>query len=85
MKKVTIYTTTYCPYCIRAKQLLKAKNIPYEEVQVNPDDETTWREMEKHSGMKTVPQIFFGDKCIGGFTDMDALDKRGELLALLSD
>lgn len=85
MKKITVYTMDYCPYCVRAKQLLQARGLGFSEIKVSQDDEAAWREMEKRSGMKTVPQIFFGDTCIGGFTDLDALDKKGELQAKLAD
>jgi glutaredoxin 3 len=83
MKKITIYTTKYCPYCVRAKQFLQNKNIPFAEVQVNQDDENAWAEMEKKSGMKTVPQIWVGDSCIGGYTDMIALDQKGGFLPMV--
>jgi len=83
MKKVKIYTTKVCPYCVRAKQLFKSKNITYEEITVDPYDEAIWAEMEKRSGMKTVPQIFIDDKCVGGFTDIAELDHKGELDKLL--
>lgn len=86
MKKVKIYTTSSCPYCIRAKELLKRRNIPFEEIQVAWDDAATWAEMEKRSGgMKTVPQIFIGEKCVGGFTDLAGLDEKGLLEALLNE
>lgn len=85
MKKITIYTMDYCPYCVRAKQLLQARGLNFTEVKVSQDDEAAWKAMEARSGMKTVPQIFFGDECVGGFTDLDALDKKGELQARLSN
>ncbi len=85
MKKVTLYTTTSCPYCVRAKELLKRKQIPFTEITVAWDDELAWQEMQKRSGMKTVPQIFFGEKCIGGFTDLAAIDAKGELESALKD
>jgi glutaredoxin 3 len=84
MKKVTVYTTTTCPFCVRAKELLKRKQIPFTEVTVGWDDEAAWKAMEQRSGgMKTVPQIFFDDECIGGFTDLAAIDAKGELSARL--
>ena len=85
MKKITIYTTTTCPYCIRAKELLQRRQLSFEEVLVAYDDEAAWEQMQKRSGMKTVPQIFFGDKCIGGYTDLAALDEKGKLLESVSD
>lgn len=79
MKKVTVYTTAYCPYCVRAKQLLQRKAIPYEEVLIDPEDENIWVELYARSKMKTVPQIFVDERCIGGFDDLSALDMSGEL------
>lgn len=84
MKKVTVYTSTPCPYCSRAKELLQRKNIPFEEVNVSWDDEAKWKEMSARSGMKTVPQIFVDDKCIGGYTELAALDQSGEFAKLLA-
>lgn len=84
MKKVTVYTSPSCPYCVRAKDLLQRRSIPYEEIQISWEDEAGWEEMEKKSGMKTVPQIFVGDKCIGGYTDLAALDTSGELAKIIA-
>jgi glutaredoxin 3 len=85
MKKVTVYTSPSCPYCVRAKELLKRRNIPFEEVLVSWDDEAAWEAMEKRSGgMKTVPQIYVDEKLVGGFTELSALDQSGELAKLLS-
>ncbi len=84
MKDVKIYTTKYCPYCVRAKNLLQSKNVKFEEILVSHDDEAAWIEMEKRSGgMKTVPQIFIDGKCVGGFSDIAELDQKGELNKLL--
>lgn len=80
---VTIYTATYCGYCRRAKELLKAKGIPFEEVDVTDDDaKRLW--LVEMTGRKTVPQIFIHDKPIGGFDDLKALDDSGQLQSLLS-
>ena len=84
MKKIIVYTAPSCPYCVRAKDLLKRRNISYEEVALSWDNISAWRELEKKSGMKTVPQIFLEDKCLGGFTELSALDQSGELEKLLS-
>lgn len=82
MKKVIVYGTAICPYCVRAKELLARAGIAYEEIRV--DLETSKRtEMEQRSGRRTVPQIFIGDKPIGGFDDLKALSDRGELAVLL--
>lgn len=84
MNKVTLYTTAVCPYCVRAKQLLKARGVAaIEEIRIDLD--ATAREtMMARSGRRTVPQIFIGDTHVGGCDDLVALDQRGGLLPLLS-
>ncbi len=78
MKKIVIYTTSICPYCVRAKALLDRKGFTYEEI--NAEDEKIRDEMiEKSGGMRTVPQIFIGDTHVGGSDDLYALDKEGKL------
>ncbi|PID46099.1 MAG: glutaredoxin 3 [Proteobacteria bacterium] len=81
--KVVIYTTRFCPFCIRARRLLKKKGIDYEEIGV-ANDPALWQKMQILSGRNTVPQIFINDQPIGGFDDMARLDRSGELDALLS-
>lgn len=76
--RVIIYSTQYCGYCQRAKQLLNRKKIPYTEIDVTND--TALREkMEAQSGRRTVPQIFIDGKHIGGCDDLFELDKNGGL------
>ncbi len=82
--KVLIYTMTICPYCIAAKKLLKKKGVAFEEVNLDQHPER-WGECETRSGRETVPQIFFGDRHIGGCDDLDALNKSGELDRLIKD
>ena len=82
--KVLIYTMTICPYCIAAKKLLKKKGVPFEEVNLDEHPER-WAECEKRSGRETVPQIFFGDRHIGGCDDLDALNRSGELDRLIKE
>ncbi len=82
--KVLIYTMTICPYCIAAKKLLKKKGVAFEEVNLDQHPER-WAECEKRSGRETVPQIFFGDRHIGGCDDLDALNKSGELDRLIKE
>ena len=82
MAKVVIYSKNYCPYCDRAKNLLKAKGVPFEEHNIENKPEEMKALMEK-TGLRTVPQIFIDDKLIGGFDDMNALDKEGKLDPLL--
>lgn len=75
---ITVYTASYCPYCVRAKDLLTQKKLSFKEIDVtNPDDRMEM--MEKSGGRKTIPQIFIGDKHIGGFDDLYALDQQGKL------
>lgn len=78
MKPVRVYSTQVCPYCVRAKMLLKDRSIPYEEIDVTHDpDKRMW--LVETTGRRTVPQIFIGDEAIGGFDDLRALDVSGEL------
>lgn len=82
MAKVRIYTTPICPYCARAKALLTRKGVDFEEVDVYMDAAARKEMMEK-SGRRTVPQIFIGDRHIGGCDDLHALDDEGGLDPLL--
>ena len=76
--RVRMFTTLICPYCIRAKMLLKKKGVAFEEIDVSGDhDMRDW--LVKATGRRTVPQIFIGDESIGGFDEMAALDRAGEL------
>jgi glutaredoxin 3 len=84
MKKVQIYTTTWCPYCNAAKSLLDKKGVPYEEVDAN-DPEIRMAMVERAHGRRTVPQIFIGETHVGGYDDMAALDRRGQLDPLLTN
>jgi len=87
MSEVRIYTTTYCGYCVRAKQLLAKKGVPYQEIDVTGDHDARAWLVEASGGRRTVPQIFIGGKPIGGFTELRDLDRNGlldQLLALTS-
>lgn len=80
--QVKIYTTPYCPYCVRAKHLLRQKGVAYEEIDVQDrGDLRAW--LVKATGQRTVPQVFINDRSVGGFSDIDELDQRGELDPLL--
>lgn len=84
MNKVKMYTTQVCPFCIRAKALLKQRGVQQiEEVRVDlqPDERDR---MMRMTGRRTVPQIFIGDTHVGGCDDLIALDQRGGLSALLA-
>ena len=76
---VTIYTTTVCPYCVRAKQLLQRKNIEYVEVNLNTEPTEVREELMARTKHRTVPQIFINDEFIGGFDQLHALDRQGKL------
>ena len=83
MKPVKIYTTTYCGYCVRAKDLLKRKGVDYEEVDVTGDDDMRAKLVEMSGGQRTVPQIFIGDTHVGGYTDLARAGQRGRLDPML--
>lgn len=82
MKQVILYSKDYCPYCSAAKTLLAAKGVPFTEInlQDKPDELAA---LKARTGLRTVPQIFIGDKLIGGFSDMQKLDQEGKLDAIL--
>ena len=85
MSPVKMYTTAVCPYCIRAKQLLKARGVEHiDEIRIDlhPDE---MQEMMRLTGRRTVPQIFIGNTHVGGCDDLIALDGQGGLLPLLSN
>jgi len=83
MKPVKMYTTAVCPYCIRAKQILKSKGVEaIEEIRIDMQPEERMKMMEI-TGRRTVPQIFIGDTHVGGCDDLVALDGRGGLMPLL--
>lgn len=85
MPSITIYTTPICPYCVRAKDLLKKKGVEsWEEIDVSASPEIREAMMARAGGRRTVPQIFIGEVHVGGFDDMHALDKEGKLDALLT-
>ncbi len=84
MKKVLMYTTRVCPYCVMAKRLLQIKGAAVDEVRVD-DDAGRRDEMMRLSGRRSVPQIFIGELHVGGCDDLQALDRAGKLDALLQD
>ena len=84
MAQVVIYITTYCPYCTAAKALLRSKNVTFEEIDVTNDPERR-SEMEDRSQRRTVPQIYIGEKHVGGYEELAALDRAGKLEELLSN
>lgn len=82
---VIVYTTEDCNYCRAAKALLTSRNIPFEEKFIPEADETGWQALVKKSGMRTFPQIFAGETLVGGFSDLEALDKKDKLASLVSE
>ncbi len=84
MNKVTMYTTAVCPYCIRAKSILKSKGVEHiEEIRIDTDPAQRDLMMQR-TQKRTVPQIFIGDTHVGGCDDLVALDAKGELLPMLA-
>ena len=82
--EVTVYTTTFCPYCVRAKRLLKTKGIAFREVDLS-EDAALRQEMTAKTGWLTVPMIFIGDTFVGGNEELDALEREGKLDAMLRE
>lgn len=83
MKPVKIYTTNYCGFCVRAKDLLKRKGVDYQELDVTGDDAAREKLVEMSGGQRTVPQIFIGETHVGGYSDLAQLDKEGKLEPML--
>lgn len=81
---VTIYTAMLCGYCHRAKRLLDGKGITYTEHDVTFDSDLRRQMAERANGIRTVPQIFIGDRHVGGSDELAALERSGQLDALLS-
>jgi glutaredoxin 3 len=82
--KVELYTTEYCPFCVRAKALLKSKGVNYEEIDVTDDAALREKMIELSGGRRTVPEIFIDGKIIGGYEELKALNDAGELDTLLA-
>lgn len=80
---VTLYTTSWCPYCSRARALLTRKGVAFEDIDIEAAPEKR-AEMQNRSGRRTVPQIFIGDQHVGGCDDLHALEQAGKLDALLA-
>ncbi|HKB58568.1 MAG TPA: glutaredoxin 3 [Gallionellaceae bacterium] len=85
MPKVTMYCTQVCPYCVRAEQLLAARGVStIEKIRVDLQPELRIAMTEK-TGRRTVPQIFIGERHVGGYDDLAALDRAGDLKRLLAE
>ena len=85
MKKVVIYTGPFCNFCSAAKHLLNKKKINFEEIDIGYDDKKREEMLKKTNGAKTIPQIFIGEKHVGGYVELKALDNKGELDTLLKN
>ena len=83
MPKIRIYTTPICPYCVRAKALLKKKGAAFDEVDVFMDADARQEMEDKTNGARTVPQIFIGEQHVGGCDELYALESKGQLDPLL--
>ena len=79
MKKVLIYTTGTCPFCVKAKRLLDKRGIEYEELRIDKNPELALEARQKSGGRLTVPQIFIGDYHVGGCDELYALDSENNL------
>jgi glutaredoxin 3 len=84
MKKIRVYTSQICPYCVRAKSLLKKKGAAFEEIDISIDVKARDEMMTASGGARTVPQIFIGDTHVGGCDELYALEREGKLDLLLA-
>lgn len=85
MKKVTIYTTLFCPYCFMAKRLLTRKGVSFEEIDVGGNRALREELRIKAGGLTTVPQIWIGEEHVGGSDELHALERRGVLDSMLAE
>jgi glutaredoxin 3 len=84
MPEIVIYCSAFCPYCTWAKKLLDAKNASYTEIRIDQVEGAREEMLERSNGRMTVPQIFIGDTHVGGFDDLQALDRAGKLDPMLA-
>ena len=85
MKTVRLYTTPFCPYCARAKSLLKKKGAELVEIDIFMDDGAREEMQANSGGARTVPQIFIAGQSVGGYEELAELDRGGQLDVLLAD
>ena len=85
MKDVVLYTTNFCPYCVKAKRLLEKKGAEYEELRIDINSELREKMLAKSNGRKTVPQIFIDDFHVGGCDELYDLERDEKLDSLLMD
>lgn len=84
MPEIIVYSTRVCPYCVMAKRLLSNKGVAFSDLFVDEDTDAHAEMQRRAPGARTVPQIFIGDTWVGGFNELAALDRAGELDALLA-
>ena len=84
MKRVQMYSTGCCPFCVMAKRLLAQKGVAVDEIRVD-EDQARREEMMRITGRRTVPQIFVGETHVGGYDDLSAMNRAGKLDPLLKD
>lgn len=85
MTEIVLYTTPYCGYCAAAKRLLAQKSATFTEIDIGADPVRRAEMLARANGRRTVPQIFIGERHVGGFDDLDALERKGQLDPLLAD
>ncbi len=85
MPNIEIYTTAVCPYCVAAKNFMKAKGWTWEEVRVDTDPARRDEMLERADGRRSVPQIFINDQHVGGYDDLVAAERGGDLARLLDE
>ena len=83
MSKIEVYSTAVCPYCVAAKNLLKARGLEWTELRVDTDQQQRETMLKRSGGARTVPQIFINDQHVGGFDELAAADRSGRLKELL--
>jgi glutaredoxin 3 len=83
--KVEVYTTSYCPFCTRAKALLNRKGVEFDEIDVTDDLDLREKMVKRAGGRRTVPEIFINDRIVGGYDELRALESEGALDALLAE
>jgi len=83
MKNITVYMGPRCNFCDAAKRLLGRNNIPYKEINIAVEEGKREEMISKSNGRRTIPQIFFNEYHVGGYEELRALEKKGELLNLL--
>ncbi|OIO70128.1 MAG: glutaredoxin 3 [Zetaproteobacteria bacterium CG_4_9_14_3_um_filter_49_83] len=84
MAKIEVYSGDYCPYCVRAKTLLKKKNLEFIEYNVQLEPERRQEMAARAPGVRTIPQIFINDRHVGGCDDLYALERKGEIESWLN-